>query len=70
MEEDRFVLYPRQQREKVIWYYYIYDNNGQRKFRSTGLSNKAKARTFVLKKYREGTLFEFKANFSVLLGEQ
>ncbi len=60
MEDDRFVLFPRKQREKVIWYYYIYDQNGKRWFRSTGTSNKAKARAYVLKKYKDGTLFKFK----------
>ena len=61
MEDDRFVLFPRTQRGKVTWYYYIYDQNGKRWYRSTGTSNKAKARAYVLKKYKDGTLFEFKA---------
>ena len=61
MEDDRFVLFPRTQSGKVIWYYYIYDQNGKRWYRSTGTSNKAKARAYVLKKYKDGTLFEFKA---------
>lgn len=60
MEDDRFVLFPRTQKGNVTWYYYIYDQNGHRKYRSTGTSNKAKARAYVLKKYKDGTLFEFK----------
>ena len=56
MEDDRFVLFPRTQRGKVIWYYDIYDQNGKRWYRSTGTSNKAKARAYVLKKYKDGTL--------------
>lgn len=58
MEEDRFILFPRTQKGHVTWYYYIYDENRQRRYRSTRTSNKAKARAYVLKKYREGTLFE------------
>lgn len=61
MEDDRFVLFPRTQKGSDTWYCYIYDQNGNRKYRSTGTSNKAKARAYVLKKYRDGTLFEFKA---------
>ena len=61
MEEDRFVLFPRTQSGHIKWYYYIYDQNGNRMYRSTGTANKAKARAFVLKKYKEGTLFEYKA---------
>ena len=61
MEIDRFVLFPRTQKGNVKWYYYIYDENGNRKYRSTGTANKAKARAYVLKKYKDGTLFEFKA---------
>lgn len=60
MEDDRFVLFLRTQRGKVIWYYYIYDQNIKRWYRSTGTSNKAKARAYVLKKYKDGILFEFK----------
>jgi len=54
MEDDRFVLFHRTQKSNVTWYYYIYDQNGHRKYRSTGTSNKAKARAYVLKKYKEG----------------
>lgn len=35
MEDDRFVLFPRTQKGNVTWYYYIYDQNGHRKYRST-----------------------------------
>lgn len=41
MEDDRFVLFPRTQKGKVIWYYYIYDQNGKRWYRSAGTANKA-----------------------------
>ena len=61
MEDVRFVLFPRTRKDSDIWYCYIYDQNGHRKYRSTGTSNKTKARAYVLKKYRDGTLFEFKA---------
>lgn len=61
MEDVRFVLFPRTRKDSDIWYCYIYDQNGHRKYRSTRTSNKTKARAYVLKKYRDGTLFEFKA---------
>ena len=41
MEDDRFVLFPRTQKGNVTWYYYVYDQNGKRWYRSTGIANKA-----------------------------
>lgn len=60
MEEtnEKFCILPRRQREKTIWYYYIYDEDGKRIYRSTGQTNKAKAKAIVMKKYKDGTLFE------------
>ena len=41
---------------KTVYYYWVYDSNGKRVYRSTGQKTKSKALDYVLERREEGNL--------------
>ena len=58
--ENQFYLFKRTRSGKSIWYYYYLDENGVRKDRSTGATNKHVAIQVISQRIKEGTFADKK----------